>query len=710
MNNNTRMIIGIGLLFALIASAISVTIPGMSTSSNPVLVEPQVKVADHLNNPVIPTTYMEENEVEEVFEGYYAEPVVYAQPEISIDTGYPDVSGVGGAADIIVKSMSISPTAPTAYQSITITATLTNYGEVAASGFSVEFKSQYGNANISLGTVWIDVLEPETSTTVYKTTNKLGPGYHTVMVVADSTNSVPESNEKNNIKSAVQWFTAPDLVVEKTWIVDTYGSTTTTITSGQPFKVYTTVKNAGDANAAGTFYTKIFVDGKLYGTKTTSGLGVGSSFSFSSSTVYVSEPGSHTVRVVIDTTYVVSEANKATGTYIGTGESNNDPTISFQVVKAKWTVLFYYDGDNNLDQYMVEDFMDVASVGSTRDVSIVVQIDHASSGAYRYFVTKGMSPTSQNALMSLGEVNMGDRDTWIGFLIWGAQRFQGEHYLVNPENHGGSWLGCCWDDTNGGDNLDLIEIANGVEALKQFSGHNVDVLYFDDCLMGAIEVLAQVYPYVDYVVASETVGWTSSFPQNRIVGAIVGNPGISGAALATTIINVATPVDDASYTTQAIAAYSASAVPGLVSAVDSFASALISELSKDKENITKARNACGVIFDSTGYNTVDLYQFAENIQKYANSSSLKSAAANVMSQVSSTVMVYRATPSVSFCKGISIYFPSGCASCVSGYASSGVFTEQTQWDEFLQAFNSKQTPSKAPEIAMAVDSSRKLFL
>ncbi|MGC9059881.1 MAG: clostripain-related cysteine peptidase [Thermoplasmata archaeon] len=679
------------LLVVLVAGVFTVSVSGMNNSEKGIRTD--VSKKEVKQNPVL---------LKEFSEGTIGSPELIGEsafemcvenlPEVVSEYTPPEINAAGGAANIVVKSISVSPSTPTAYQTITITATLTNYGEVAASGFSVEFKSKYGNTNISLGTVWVDVLEPETSTTVYKTTNRLGPGYHNVMVIADSTNSVPESNENDNIKSTLVWFKAPDLVVESTWIVDTYGSTTTTITSGQPFKVYTKIKNAGDNSASTTFYTKIYVDGTLYGTKTTSSLSVGASFSFSSSSLFISTPGTHTVRVVVDTTNAVSEANKATGTYIGTGESNNGVTMSFTVVKAKWTVLMYYDGDNNLDDYMVEDFNDIASIGSTRDVSIAVQIDHANSGAYRYFVTKGLSPTPQNAVQSLGEVNMGDRYTWIYFLIWGAQRFQADHYLVNPEDHGGSWLGCCWDDTNGGDNLDLTEIANGVEALKQLIGHNVDVLYFDDCLMGAIEVLAQVYPYVDYIVASETVGWTSTFPQNRIVGAIVSNPSISGSALATTIINVATPVDDASYTTQAIAAYNAAAVPGLVSAVNSFASALTSELQKDYENISKARKACGSIHDSTGYNTVDLYQFAENIQKYANSSSLKSAAANVMSQVSSTVMVYRATPTVSFCHGISIFFPDGDASWLGEYSSSGVFTNQTQWDEFLQHYNSHSSP------------------
>jgi len=458
---NLQGVFGI-LLFALLLSASSIACSPFMHSSNS---SQNREISQYTRQfSGLPTSDEAQQQTEE---DYYFEPLIESAKPTKEFT-FTEMREFYPLPDIVVKSISIYPSAPTAYQTVTIAATLTNYGEVAASGFSVEFKSRYGNANISLGTVWVDGLEPETTTTVYKTTNKLGPGYHIIMVIADSSNSVAESNEGNNIKTLVQWFKAPDLIVEKIWIVDAYGSTTTTITSGQPFKVYAQIKNAGDADAKATFYTKIYVDGNLYGNASTPGLSVGASFSFSTSNVSVSKLGSHTVRVVVDTTYAVSEANKATGLYIGTGESNNVATQTFQVVKAKWTVLFYYDGDNNLDQYMLEDFADVARVGSTRDVSIVVQIDFAKSGAYRYFVTKGLTPTPQNAVMSLGEVNMGDRNTWISFLIWGASTYQGEHYLVNPENHGGSWLGCCWDDTNGGDNLDLREIANGLEALKDF--------------------------------------------------------------------------------------------------------------------------------------------------------------------------------------------------------------------------------------------------
>jgi len=42
---------------------------------------------------------------------------------------------------------------------------------------------------------------------------------------------------------------------------------------------------------------------------------------------------------------------------------------------ASWTFMVYLDGDNNLESCGVEDFMEMASVGSNAQVNIVVQFD-----------------------------------------------------------------------------------------------------------------------------------------------------------------------------------------------------------------------------------------------------------------------------------------------------------------------------------------------
>ena len=46
---------------------------------------------------------------------------------------------------------------------------------------------------------------------------------------------------------------------------------------------------------------------------------------------------------------------------------------------ARWTVLVYLDGDNNLESDALDDFREMAAVGSSDELKIVVQLDRISS-------------------------------------------------------------------------------------------------------------------------------------------------------------------------------------------------------------------------------------------------------------------------------------------------------------------------------------------
>lgn len=58
--------------------------------------------------------------------------------------------------------------------------------------------------------------------------------------------------------------------------------------------------------------------------------------------------------------------------------------------KAKWTVMVYMAGDNNLDGAALRDIEEMARVGSTKDVNCLVQIDRLEDRKTRRFlITKG---------------------------------------------------------------------------------------------------------------------------------------------------------------------------------------------------------------------------------------------------------------------------------------------------------------------------------
>ena len=58
--------------------------------------------------------------------------------------------------------------------------------------------------------------------------------------------------------------------------------------------------------------------------------------------------------------------------------------------KAKWTVMVYMAGDNNLDSAALRDISEMAKVGSSRKVNILVQLDRRKDLlTRRFYITQG---------------------------------------------------------------------------------------------------------------------------------------------------------------------------------------------------------------------------------------------------------------------------------------------------------------------------------
>src|SRR3972149_546706 len=78
---------------------------------------------------------------------------------------------------------------------------------------------------------------------------------------------------------------------------------------------------------------------------------------------------------------------------------------------ADWTFLVYMGGDNDLEPVGITDFLEMAGVGSTPNVNVVVQFDRSAffdtshgdwSSTKRFLVLPGMAPDPPSALMDLG--------------------------------------------------------------------------------------------------------------------------------------------------------------------------------------------------------------------------------------------------------------------------------------------------------------------
>ena len=117
--------------------------------------------------------------------------------------------------------------------------------------------------------------------------------------------------------------------------------------------------------------------------------------------------------------------------------------------QAKWTVMVYMSGDNNLEDYIVKDIeTELAPTGSSANVQVVALADRGpgydtSRGDWQttklYHVTQGMIADAASAVADWGERDMGDKQTLIDFVTWTKANYPADHYALIFWGLGWNW-------------------------------------------------------------------------------------------------------------------------------------------------------------------------------------------------------------------------------------------------------------------------------
>jgi hypothetical protein len=185
----------------------------------------------------------------------------------------------------------------------------------------------------------------------------------------------------------------------------------------------------------------------------------------------------------------------------------------------EWTIIVYSAADDEvLEESMWFDLNEMEMVGSNSQMNIVVQIDRYSSGftgdgdwadTRRYLIApdNNLDGITSPLVQSLGEVDTGDPQTLIGFVTWAVQSYPAKKYALIMSDHGGGWTGGFSDmSASSYSDLSIPEIVSSIEQIRQNTGiDKFELIGFDACLMGQIEVFGSLYPYSNYMVASEEV-------------------------------------------------------------------------------------------------------------------------------------------------------------------------------------------------------------
>ncbi|MFQ5865941.1 MAG: clostripain-related cysteine peptidase [bacterium] len=410
-----------------------------------------------------------------------------------------------------------------------------------------------------------------------------------------------------------------------------------------------------------------------------------------------------------------------------TGKSRN----SFIVVgpsTSKWTFMVYLDGDNNLESAGIDDFLEMAAVGSSDEVNIVVQMDRAPghddtygdwTGTKRFLIQNGDTP-SVAAVQNLGEENMGDPAVLQDFVEWAVATYPADHYALSIWDHGGGWRvlrekmieevravtsrgepdwgiarAVAWDDTDG-DKLYLREVQQALEAAKprilDRSGTLVklDVVGFDACLMGMVEVAYALRNVANYVVGSEDLEPGDGWPYDTILGDLVATSSFSAEDVADLIVTKYGNAYGSGITQSSVDVAELSNVCNKIDA-------LTNRMNTEWASLQAARaNTFQYHPYGASYWGIDLWDFADKVYNQVTSTEIKTAALQLRNAIDDFVTNERHSPDMAGSHGVAIYFPPTQTEFNNdpdhtGYEESNTympvdFVKYHRWDNWLQDY------------------------
>ncbi len=213
-------------------------------------------------------------------------------------------------------------------------------------------------------------------------------------------------------------------------------------------------------------------------------------------------------------------------------------TVESETVKD-WTLLMYWDADNNLE-FCTEFALDTwaAALSSNDDVNLIAYVDILSEeGTWVYEVKDG----SYEAVETWDELNSSDPATLEMFLDYSFENYPAEKTLLVIQDHGYSWRGLCLDETDGGGIMLIDGMAWAIRnATETNEGVGVDVLALDACSVATVEIAYELRDTVDLFVASQLVVPYDGLPYQMIVEAVVAEPTMSPEELSCGMVDMYT--------------------------------------------------------------------------------------------------------------------------------------------------------------------------
>jgi len=207
---------------------------------------------------------------------------------------------------------------------------------------------------------------------------------------------------------------------------------------------------------------------------------------------------------------------------------------------TEWTIMAYLSGDdsgvlywNTIEGDVYEDLEEIGNVGSDANIEIVVQMDlyngvwpWANWDTCKRFYISQSGPTEED---DLGECDMSSSITLYEFLHWAMSTYPADKYALILGGHGCGWQGTVSDDSPYSGSM-LGDLAT---PLSLVTPPKIDLVFFDSCLMGMLEIAYEIAPYSDYMVASENMKRSCCVEYENILSHVKSTPTMSPQTLGT---------------------------------------------------------------------------------------------------------------------------------------------------------------------------------
>ncbi|SMO64641.1 hypothetical protein SAMN06269117_11612 [Balnearium lithotrophicum] len=366
----------------------------------------------------------------------------------------------------------------------------------------------------------------------------------------------------------------------------------------------------------------------------------------------------------------------------------------------QWLVLVYMMGDNSLSNNAKEDLQEMASVNYTPQVKLVAITDFSDSPDEISISNDTSGKLESFSFPPDTELDLSKEESLKNFISTYVNMYPSSHRALIFWDHGDGWRSSRFAgmDSKPSDYLFMFRVYNVLNQLKN-DGITFDLVGFDECLMGMVEVLYDLKDFTENVVASEGYEPENGWDYTKVLSYLVQNPSSDGYTFGKEIV-------DAYKQT-----YGNSGSLGYTLTMTLFEKNRINEILSNLENLANnlnsynfpdfksARDSSTEVDSNSPYYYVDLYTFANSLQnKYPEAS-------NLVSLINGAYKVVIPGGDGKELHGLSIYFPSSSQEADdSGFSCYKVDTPsvcqfgnevvdgyynpfaKTNWDEFLESF------------------------